>query len=270
MDLALEGKVAVVTGGSKGIGRGIAEALIREGCHVVICARSSGEVRQAAKDLEAQAAAGAEALAVEADLTDEAARQKLIDQTLGHFGQIDVLVNNAGTVGEGGTLEGTSLDAWRLVFELNLFAVVDLTRQVVSVMREQGGGGRIINVSSENGQQPYPDMIHYSASKGALDNFSKALSKACAADGILVNTISPAFIETPLVDEMMEQQAEDQGISKEEAIRQFLEEKRPHIEVKRPGRIDEVGPLVAFLASEKASFINGANYRIDGGSVAAE
>jgi NAD(P)-dependent dehydrogenase (short-subunit alcohol dehydrogenase family) len=112
-------------------------------------------------------------------------------------------------------------------------------------------------------------MIPYSATKGALNNFSKGLSKRHAEDGILVNTVSPAFIETPLVEGMMEETAEEQGITKEEAVQQFLENNRPNIELKRPGRIDEVGALVAFLASEKASFVNGANYRIDGGSVAS-
>src|SRR5699024_8924610 len=131
------------------------------------------------------------------------------------------------------------------------------------------GWGRIINISSENGAQPYPDMIHYSASKGALDNFSKALSKQYAKDGILVNTVSPAFIASPMVEDMLQQTAEEQDISRGEAIDQFLELNRPHIEVQRPGTIEEVGPLVAFLASEKASFINGANYRVDGGSVAS-
>lgn len=146
--------------------------------------------------------------------------------------------------------------------------MVDLTKQVIPHMRDRGWG-RIINVSSENGAQPYPDMISYSAPKGALDNFSKALSKQYARDGILVNTVSPAFIETPLVNAMMEQAAQQQGVSKEEAVQSFLENNRPHIELGRPGCIDEVGPLVAFLASNKATFINGANYRIDGGSVAS-
>jgi NAD(P)-dependent dehydrogenase (short-subunit alcohol dehydrogenase family) len=205
---------------------------------------------------------------VVADLTVDDDIDRLVDAAIDTFGTVDILVNNAGTVGDPGPLEDLSTQEWRDLFELNLFAVVTLTRKIIPYMREQGWG-RIINISSENGEQPYPDMIHYSASKGALNNFSKALSKQYADDGILVNTVSPAFIETPLVNDMMEAAAAEQGISKEAVIEDFLETHRPHIELRRPGQIDEVGPLVAFLASDRASFINGANYRVDGGSVAA-
>jgi NAD(P)-dependent dehydrogenase (short-subunit alcohol dehydrogenase family) len=265
MDLHLNDKTAIVTGGSKGIGKGIAHSLAKEGCSVSICARTEDELEATADELRDT---GAEILAIQADLTNEADIEKVVSQTANKFGSIDILVNNAGTIGQSGTLEGTPLDEWRSLFELNVFAVVSITKKVILHMQKQGWG-RIINISPENGSQPYPDMIHYSASKGALDNFSKSLSKQYASDNILVNTVSPAFIMTPLVETMMDQAAEEQGVTREEAVAQFLEKNRPHIELERPGTIEEVGSIVAFLSSDKASFINGSNYRVDGGSVAS-
>ena len=265
MDLSLDDNVALVTGGSKGIGYGCADALAAEGCALSICARHRDELEATASELSTTHDVAVEPIV--ADLTDEDDINRLVEQTAETVGPPDILVNNAGTVGTPGGLDVPTED-WRAVFELNLFAVVTLTRNVVPHMREQGWG-RVINISSENGEQPYPDMMPYSATKGALNNFSKALSKEVAADGVLVNTVSPAFIETPLVTDMMEQAAAEQGVTKKEAVQNFLDEARPHIEVGRPGDIDEVGRLVAFLASEHASFINGSNYRVDGGSVAA-
>lgn len=265
MDLTLDDKVALVTGGSKGIGYGCAEALAAEGCNLTICARHRDELEAAATHLEEY---GVRVEPVVADLTVEEDLNTLVAETIQSFGTVDILVNNAGTVGSPGGIDEVSTQEWRNLFELNVFAVVTLTRKVLPYMQEKEWG-RVINISSENGEQPYPDMMAYSASKGALNNFGKALSKEVAEDGIRVNTVSPAFIETPLVTEMMEQSAEEEGGTVDEAIQQFLEEKRPHIEVGRPGTIDEVGRVVAFLASEHTSFVNGANYRVDGGSVAA-
>ena len=253
MDLQLKGKNAIVTGGSKGIGKGIAVTLAKEGCNVSICARHRDELEATAEELESF---GSEILNIQGDLTKEEDIEKVVNKTAEVFGSIDILVNNAGTIGQSGTFEDTPLEEWREVFELNLFAVVSITRKVIPYMKEQSWG-RIVNISSENGSQPYPDIIHYSATKGALDNFSKALSKRLKVDFPMV------------IENMMQQAADEQGISRDEAIEQFLVENRPHIEVKRPGTIEEVGSIVAFLTSDKASFITGANYRVDGGSVAS-
>lgn len=113
MELALGGKVALVAGGSKGVGRGISDALVDEGANVCICSRNEEEVRRAASELEERGAKGARAVAVVADLTEEGDRERLVEETVGELGHVDILVNNAGTVGEGGTLEDTPLEAWR-------------------------------------------------------------------------------------------------------------------------------------------------------------
>jgi 3-oxoacyl-[acyl-carrier protein] reductase len=129
--------------------------------------------------------------------------------------------------------------------------------------------GRIINISSESGVQPDPMMPHYNAAKSALNSFTKSLSKAYGKDNILVNTVSPAFIRTPLLEGLLEQQARARGITVDEAEKVLLREFRPNILLGRAGRADETAGIVVFLASEQASFITGSNYRVDGGSVAS-
>ncbi|WHZ03505.1 SDR family oxidoreductase [Neobacillus sp. YX16] len=134
---------------------------------------------------------------------------------------------------------------------------------------KKAGFGRIINISSESGLQPDSFMPHYNASKAAIINFSKSLSKAYAAQGILVNTVSPSFIMTPMLENLLKDNAKQLNITYEEATQQFLKENRPHVEAKRPGTVDEAASAVVYLASEQASFINGINLRVDGGSVAS-
>jgi 3-oxoacyl-[acyl-carrier protein] reductase len=266
VDLGLTNKTALVTGGTKGIGKAIAIALAAEGTNVVICGRGEEALNEAKKEIEQN---GGIVLAVQADLSKQEDVDQLISAAIDRFQTIDILVNNAGMVGGFDDFESLEVEDWQELFNVNLFGTVRVTKAVIPYMKKSGFG-RIINISSESGVQPDPFMPHYNASKAALINFTKSLSKAYAADGILVNTVSPAFIMTPLLENLLQDNAKKQNIEFEEAIQQFLRENRPHIEVKRPGTVEEVASAVVYLASSQASFINGVNLRVDGGSVASQ
>lgn len=265
MDLGLEGKVAIVTGASKGIGRAVAIALCEEGCRVVLCARGRGDLKDAVREV---GRAGGEAIGIAADATNPGDVDNLVNETVAKFGTINVLVNNVGDIGSFSPVEELSDEQWLEILDLNLLSAVRLTRSVLPYMRKQRWG-RVVNIASESGVQPDPVMPHYNASKAALINFTKSLSKACGADGVLVNAVSPAFIMTPLVMQLVEEEAKKKAISVAEGEASFIRDNRPNIVVGRAGTPEETAAVVAFLASEKASFVTGSNYRVDGGSVAS-
>jgi 3-oxoacyl-[acyl-carrier protein] reductase len=265
MELGLKGKVAVVTGSSKGIGYSIASALAHEGCQVVISARSKDDLEKAAAAMQG---AGGNVHSIVADVNKPDDIKRLIDETVKKFGTIHILVNNAGGIGRFAPFEDLTDEEWMALFQLNLLSAVRACRAALPWMQKQKWG-RIINISSESGTQPDALMPHYNASKAALNNLTKSLSKAYGKDNVLVNTVSPAFIRTPLVEEMLAEQARLHGLSIELAERNFLAENRPNIVLGRAGQSDETAGIVVFLASEQSSFITGANYRVDGGSVAS-
>ena len=265
MELGLKGKVAVVTGSSKGIGRSIAGALAREGVKVVINSRNAIELEATAAEMRN---AGGTVHAVTSDVTNAEGAKRPVDEAVRHFGAIHILVNNAGGAGRFGSFDDLTDEEWLGAFNLNVLSAVRATRAAVPHMQKQKWG-RVINISSESGVQPDPMMPHYNASKSALNSLTKSLSKAYGKDGILVNTVSPAFIRTPLLDGMLAQQAKARGISMDEAEQVMLREFRPNILLGRAGRSDETAGVCVFLASEQASFITGSNYRVDGGSVAS-
>jgi 3-oxoacyl-[acyl-carrier protein] reductase len=265
MKLGLQEKVVLVTGASKGLGKAIAEAFAAEGSRVALTARNQRELEQIVQEIQQR---DGQAIALAADLTNANAVNHLVAETIAHFGTVHVLVNNAGSIGRFAAFEELSDDDWANLFNVNLFSAVRITRAVLPAMRKQHWG-RIINMASESGIQPDPEMPHYNTSKAAMINLTKSLSKAYAKDGILVNTISPAFIKTPLVEHMLADQAAIKRITVQQAEEEFLCHNRPHIELGRAGKPEEVAAAVVFLASEAASFITGANLRVDGGSVAS-
>lgn len=266
MNLDLENKTALVTGGSKGIGKAIAQALAMEGANVVICGRGIEALDEAKKEIEQN---GGSVLAVQADLSKQEDVDHLVSVAIDRYKTVDILVNNAGIASGFADFESLAIEDWQHLFDINLFGTVRVTKAVIPYMKK-ARYGRIINISSECGVQPDPFMPHYNASKAALINFTKSLSKAYAEQGILVNTVSPAFIMTPMLENLLKDDAQKQNISYDEAIQKFLKENRPHVEVKRPGTVEKVASAVLYLASSQASFINGVNLRVDGGSVASQ
>ncbi len=266
MELGLKGKIVLVTGASKGIGKAIATAFAAEGAKVAIAARNLEDLEKAAGEIAKNT--GAQVMSVAADSTKADDIIRMTTEVVQRFGTVHVLVNNAGGVGAFAPFEKLTDEDWLQILNFNVLSAVRAIRAVLPHMQKQKWG-RIINISSESGTQPDAFMPHYNASKAALNNLTKSLSKAYAMDGILVNTVSPAFIMTPLVSDMLGKLAKERGITPEQVTAEFLATNRPHIELKRPGESEEVASAVVFLASEQASFITGTNLRVDGGSVAS-
>ena len=266
MDTGLQGKVVVVTGATSGIGKAIAEAFVHEGARVAVIARSLAKADEAAHEFIAAGAGSA--IGFEADLLVPEDVVRLVGEIKDKWGPAQVLVNAAGGVTKFGSFLELNDDDWHKDIELNLMTAVRATRAFLPGMRTLGWG-RIISVSSESGIQPDADIPNYNAAKAALIAFSKSISKAFAKDGILINTVSPAFVMTPLVHRMLEERAQKKGLEFSAAVKDFLKHERPHIELHRPGAAHEVAAAVVFLASEAASFVLGTNLRVDGGSVAS-
>ena len=252
MDLGLAGKVAIITGGSKGLGLAAASALVAEGARVAICGRTPATLAQAAQALAAQVGRPDDVLAVTADVSSEADLRRLVDETVSRFGGVDVLVNNVG-LGKGGGLMDTPDDVWRQAFDQTLFPAIRASRLVVPHM-QQRGGGVILLIASIWGRESGGRMT-YNAVKAAEISLGKALSQQLAPSGIRVNSIAPGSILFEGGSWHQRQQADPDGIA------QFVARELPF---GRFGRADEVGDIVAFLASSRSSWISGACITVDG------
>lgn len=259
MDLGLRDKVALVAASSRGLGRAVAEELAAEGARLVMCARNEGPLRAAEEAIRRQT--GAAVLAVPTDLSEPDGVQRLVAAAEGRFERIDVLVTNTGGPPTG-PFESHSPQAWRDAVRQNLESVLDLTRLVLTGMKDRRWG-RIINVTSIAVKQPVDNLILSNSIRAAVTGCARTLANEVAPFGITVNNALPGYTRTKRVEELATRIAAATDMTREEAIGRW----EAQIPMGRIGEPSEFAALVAFLASERASYITGTSITVDGGWV---
>jgi NAD(P)-dependent dehydrogenase (short-subunit alcohol dehydrogenase family) len=269
MDLDLKGKRALVTGSSSGIGAGIARVLAAEGATLVVHGRDSARTHAVAESLHTSS--GAPAYAVTGDLSTDDGAQAVAQAVMDAVGGIDILINNAGGAGVDGNPPWLDVPAstWMDTYSQNVGAFVRMCHAFIPGMTERGWG-RIVNISSGSGMQPPATIPHYSASKAAINNLTVSLSKALARTGITVNTVSPGAILTPALENWIRDLARQMNWGDDWDVieRRYTTEFFP-LPVSRIGRVDDIGNMVALIASDRCGYMTGADVRVDGGSTSA-
>jgi NAD(P)-dependent dehydrogenase (short-subunit alcohol dehydrogenase family) len=252
----LKGKVAIVTGGARGLGRAQCRRMAEEGAKVAVTDVIDGEGRAVADEI---AAAGGEGRYWSLDVTDEERVRRVFAEVVEAWGRLDVLVNNAGIAGADKPTDELTVEEWEKVQAVNVRGVFLCTKHAIAPLREAGGGS-IVNLSSIYGIVGAPDIPAYHASKGAVREMTKVDALLYADDGIRVNSVHPGFIWTPLVAGL----AEEQGMSEHE----FVERTAAKHPIGRMGEPDDVAWGVVYLASDEAAFLTGSELVIDGGYTA--
>ena len=257
MDLGLEGKVAIVSAASRGLGFASAKALAEEGCNVVIFSKNEENIKRAAEEIKKTAKG--DAIPVVADLYDSSTMDKVFKTAIDHFGTVHILVTNAAPPPPG-YLKDISDETWRAEFEQIFLSATRLIKLVLPKMEEQNWG-RIINILSITVKQPIDYLTLSNALRLGLAGLTKTISLQITGKNITINNIAPGYIFTDRVKSLLERTAKNTNKTFEEALQEIVKE----IPLRRIGKPEELGNLVAFLASEKASYINGVTIPIDGG-----
>ena len=252
----LADRVAIVTGGAKGIGRGIVEALAAHGAAVVIADLDVDEGQRVADALE-NGAPRARALAL--DVTDFDSARAVTRQVLEEFGRVDILVNNAG-VSKSVPFVDIDEAEWDRVFDINVKGVFLVTKAVLPHMIERRYG-KVVNISSMVGKEAIPLFVHYSASKFAVIGITQGVAKEMAEYDINVNAVCPGVVRTPLWEPLLDQLSANKGISRDEAFQEFI----TGIPLGRPQDPEDIGEVVAFLASDRARNMTGQGVNVTGG-----
>ncbi|HEX6358744.1 SDR family NAD(P)-dependent oxidoreductase [Actinophytocola sp.] len=257
--MQLTGKVAAITGGSRGIGRGIAEAFLREGASVAINGRNDAKGKQALEELDA----GDRAIFVQGDVRNKDDVDRFVDEAAAHFGQIDILVNNAGGTSDSAPVAELSDESWDNTIQWCVYSTFWATRRALAHMLPRQYG-RIINISSVEGKHGKPGISHYVTAKHAINGFTKACAKEVATAGITVNALCPGLILTDVVRENGASAAASMGLTFDEMVDMFAQESA----IKRLNKVEEVAAVAVLLASDHAAGVTGSLYNVDGGTAA--
>ena len=257
MEMGLKGRAALVAGASKGLGLAVARGLAAEGCKVSICARSEAALQAEAQAMSAQY--GVEVFPQAVDVSQAGAAEAMVAKAIERFGGLDVLVTNAGGPPAGG-FDDFSEEDWLKAVRLTLLSALGMARAALPSMRK-AGWGRIINMTSISVKQPVDNLLLSNSIRSAVVGWAKTLADAEGEHGITVNNICTGLFKTERIEQLAKVRAEAQGVTPA----QILEGMAAEVPLRRLGDPKEYGDLAVFLASERASYINGVSYLIDGG-----